>query len=345
MTICAPKPLRGPSVEMSQTDSFLELLRRDGVVRTAEARLTPLSGGVSCEIYLVEDGGEKFVVKRALAKLRVAADWYADINRNRHEAEYIRYVAKFLPHSVPVLRQCSSADNYFAMEFLDGSFSNWKQLMLAGKADVKHAVQAGTLLGQIHRHSTGDAEARRLFDTGQNFFQLRIEAYLLATATKHPDLRLQMEAEAARLAGTSECLVHGDFSPKNILVSPERMVLLDCEVAWYGDPAFDLSFLLNHFFLKALLHAPQDIGMRQMIDSFWSSYQSAHPSPLLEGRVCRLLPMLMLARVDGKSPVEYLDAPRQQFVREFVRHQLSLETFSLQDLTNAWFTRVGLFRS
>lgn len=196
-------------------------------------------------------------------------------------------------------------------------------------------------MAQIHRHSTGDAEARRLFDTTQNFFQLRIEPYLLATAAKHPTLRSRIEAEAARLAGASECLVHGDFSPKNILVSPQRMVLLDCEVAWYGDPAFDVAFLLNHFLLKALLHAPRVGGMRRMIDVFWTAYQSVRPSATMEPRLCRLLPMLMLARVDGKSPVEYLNSTQQQIVREFVGLKLPLDNPSLPNLIDSWFNQLG----
>lgn len=328
---------------MTAPESFLALLRRDGVVRSAEARLTPLSGGVSCEIYLVEDGAERFVVKRALAKLKVKADWFADVNRNRHEWEYIRYVANFLPEAVPALRHCSATDNYFAMEHLDGSFANWKQLLLAGQASVEHARHAGNLLGQIHQHSAGDAHAQRLFDTTQIFFQLRLEAYLLATGAKHPALRPYFEAEAARLAATRECLVHGDFSPKNILINVGRMVILDCEVAWYGDPAFDAAFLLNHFFLKALLHAPRHAGMRPMFDTFWAAYQAARPSPEMEPRVGGLLPMLLLARVDGKSPVEYLDAARQQFVREFVPPRLPMENVSLAELADSWFNRLNVF--
>jgi aminoglycoside phosphotransferase (APT) family kinase protein len=328
---------------MNESDAFLRLLRRDGVVRTAHARLTPLSGGVSCEIYLVEDGAERFVVKRALPKLKVKTDWIADVNRNQHEWEYIRYVARFLPAAVPALRHCSTTGNYFAMEHLNGSFVNWKQLLLAGQARVEHARRAGNLLAQIHRHSTGDAEARRLFETTPNFFQLRLEPYLLTTGAKHSVLRPLFEDEVARLATARECLAHGDFSPKNILINNQRMVVLDCEAAWYGDPAFDLAFLLNHFFLKALLHAPRDVGMRPMIESFWPAYQAVWPTTGMESRVSRLLPMLMLARVDGKSPVEYLDSVRGQFIRDFVRMKLPMENISLNDITDLWFNRLDQF--
>ena len=326
---------------MNESRVFLELLRRDGVVRAPDARLTPLSGGVSCEIYLVEEGAGRFVVKRALAKLAVKADWFADVNRNRHEWEYIRYVARFLPEAVPVLRDCSATDNYFTMEYLNGRFLNWKQLLLAGRMEVEHARHAGNVLAQIHRQSAGDTEAMRLFDTTPVFFQLRIEPFLLTTGAKHPALLPLFEAEAARLAATRECLVHGDFSPKNILINGDRLVVLDCEVAWYGDPAFDLAFLLTHLSLKALRHAPRDVGVRRMLDEFWSAYQAVRPCPEIELRVGRLLLMLMLARVDGKSPVEYLDAARQQFVREFVRARLPTGNFSLPDIADSWFSRLA----
>ena len=330
---------------MNESGAFLELLRRDGVVRGADARLAPLSGGVSCEIYLVEDGAERFVVKRALAKLKVEADWRADVRRNRHEWEYIRYVARFLPEAVPVLRDCSATDNYFTMEYLNGRFLNWKQLLLAGTTDVAHARHAGKVLAQIHRQSAGDAEAMRSFDTTPVFFQLRIEPFLLTAGAKHPALRPLFETEAARLGATRECLVHGDFSPKNILISGDRLVVLDCEVAWYGDPAFDLAFLLTHLALKAIRHAPREAGVRPMLDEFWSAYQAAWPCPEIELRVGRLLLMLMLARVDGKSPVEYLDAARQQFVRDFVGEQLPRGNFSLCAMTDLWFSRLAQLES
>ncbi|HUA37824.1 MAG TPA: phosphotransferase [Candidatus Sulfopaludibacter sp.] len=326
---------------MNEPDSFLELLRRDGIVRSPAARLAPLSGGVSCEIYLVEDGAERFVVKRALAKLKVKADWLADVGRNRHEWEYIRYVARFLPEAVPVLRDCSATDHYFTMEYLNGRFLNWKQLLLAGTTNAAHARHAGNVLAQIHRHSAGDAEARRLFDTTPVFFQLRIEPFLLTTGAEHPALLPLFEAEAARLGDARECLVHGDFSPKNIMINGDRLVVLDCEVAWYGDPAFDVAFLLNHLSLKALRHAPRDAGVRPMLDEFWSAYQAARPCPEIELRVGRLLLMLMLARVDGKSPVEYLDVARQQFVRDFVGEQLPRGNFALRTITDLWFSRLA----
>lgn len=321
---------------------FLEILRRDGVVRDRHAKLTPLTGGISSEIYRVDDNMDSFVVKRALHSLKVKENWRADVNRNRYEQMYIDYVGRFLPGAVPALRAGAMDRGYFVMELLGSEFKSWKQLLMLGCAQIEHAVQAAELLGKVHAYSVEDAEARRMFDTTANFRQLRIDPYLVATGKRHPDLQPLFQAEAERLASTQLCLVHGDFSPKNIMISPSRMVLIDCEVAWYGDPAFDVAFLLTHMLLKGLFHAPHAIGFGEMCLSFWNSYVeqirgAVHWLPL-EPRVARLMLMLLLARIDGKSPVEYLNHPDQvDLARRFASARLQAECCELKTVVDQWF--------
>jgi len=331
------------------TDSLphlLDLLRADGVVRSAAARLTPLAGGVSSEIYRVDDGRDSFVVKRALPKLNVAAEWFADPRRNLHEQDYLRYVAAFLPGSVPRLRFASRDHCYFAMELIDGELANLKTELLAGRIDRSHAASAGRTLGTIHRHSAGDPEAIELFATTDDFWQLRIEPYLLATAEAHPRLAAALRAEAERLAACRSALVHGDYSPKNLLVSGERLVVIDCEVAWYGDPAFDLAFLLNHFCLKALYHAPahgarmQDAA-RAACEAYDEAWSNLPVVAVIAARASRLLPMLLLARVDGKSPVEYLTDSQRQHVRRFAERKILTPRVKLAEMLESWFAWIA----
>ncbi len=328
---------------MSDAADFLDQLRRDGRVRDPQARLTPLSGGVSSEIYLVEDGGERFVVKRALARLKVRDEWFADVGRNASEHDFLGCVGGFLPEAVPGLRFHEPAAGYFGMEFLGDGFANWKTLLLAGVCEPAHARLAGHILGTIHRQTAGREDLRRRFDTTTNFHQLRTAPYLLTTGERHPDLQTIFADEARRLEATRECLVHGDFSPKNILVRGDRLVLLDCEVAWFGDPAFDVAFLLNHLLLKGLFHAPREPGLAALAAGFWRSYLDARPYLGEEWEACvtRLLPLLMLARVDGKSPVEYLAPTRAQFVRDFVREHLRASSARLAVLTADWLARAA----
>ena len=330
---------------MRQTDEFLEVLRRNGHVCDPQARLVPMHGGVSSEIYLVEDGTRKFVVKWALAKLKVKDDWFADVGRNRSERDYMECVGRMMPGAVPQLSFSSADDGYFGMEYLGEDFLNWKQALLAGEFSAIHAGLAGRILGEIHRRTAGDEGLRKQFDTTQNFHQLRVEPYLLTTGERHPALRSLFDAEAQRIESTREALVHGDFSPKNILIRDDRMVLLDCEVAWYGDPVFDVAFFLNHLFLKSLHHAPRRCGGDEMVDAFWRAYaeeRSAAEALEIEKRLVPLLLMLLLARVDGKSPVEYLAVQKQEFIRAFVTEHLPSPPESLQALREIWFKEILL---
>ena len=51
------------------------------------------AGGVSSDIYRVDAGGQTLCVKRALPKLKVAADWRAPVERNAYEAAWLRLAA------------------------------------------------------------------------------------------------------------------------------------------------------------------------------------------------------------------------------------------------------------
>ncbi len=325
--------------------AILEKLKADGLVKSEDARMTTFGGGVSSDVWRVDDGDKSFVVKRSVSKLRVAADWYADPARLIYEYRYLETVSRLVPGVVPCVLNPDISNGYIAMEFLGEGFTNWKQDMMEGRADPADAERAATALARIHNVTRNDETIRSQFDSLPFFTQLRIDAYLRATALKHPNLADQIEEEAQRLSRSSECLVHGDYSPKNMLVSKDRFVVLDCETAWFGDPAFDLAFLLNHLHLKALHHAPNDIGMAELVQTATDSYFAIcdlTTSEDMNRRTSRLLLMLMLARVDGKSPAEYLinNPNKQNMIREFVTHRLGKNLF-LQDISEAWFGSVG----
>jgi aminoglycoside phosphotransferase (APT) family kinase protein len=322
-------------------DDFRRLLLARGVLRSPDSTLTPLTGGVSSEIYRADDGDRVFVVKRALAKLKVAADWFADTGRNAHEQAYLAYVADFRPDAVPRVIAGDAAEGWFAMEFLEG-FSNWKTELLAGRSSPEVAARAAGVLGEIHARSRGDDAARARFATDRNFHELRVAPYLLAAADRHPDLAPAIRAEAARLASRRECLVHGDYSPKNLLVRTDRLVVLDCEVAWFGDPAFDLAFLLNHLCLKALYHvlagSASAYDGAAHVRAALGAYAAAYPLHNdVFARTGGLLRWLLLARVDGKSPVEYLDEVACFHVRHFIRAHAGQAAPEADALCAAWF--------
>jgi len=329
---------------VSNAAQLLDMLREEGHVVGRNAEAQPMSGGVSSEIYLVKDGPTQFVVKRALPKLKVADDWFADVSRNSTEQKFLEIVGGMLPGAVPKVYFSNAKRGYFGMEFIPETFANWKQLLMNEDCRLEHAVAAARIIGEIHRRTAGDDSLRQEFNTTACFHQLRIEPYLLTTGARHPELQKMFEAEARRIEGTRQALVHGDFSPKNILIGSERTVLLDCEVAWYGEPLFDVAFLLNHFFLKALYHAPHSVNIEDMVRSFWREYLKTtweESGRKLEEKLVPLLLMLMLARMDGKSPVEYLSPAKQDFARRFVGKHLSSSPHTLDDLAEPWFAQIA----
>jgi len=336
------------------TSAILLPRLRDACLIDGEARVTPLTGGVSSDIVLVESAKGQIVVKTALEKLRVKDDWFADVSRNRVEQSFFEYAAPIIPESVP--RILGGGDGWFAMEYL-GDMPNWKTLLLSGDADESTARLAGEVLGRLHAASWLDDSAHTRFDTLPNFHALRIEPYLLTTANRVPEVGDILRAEAARLAETKLALVHGDYSPKNLLTGPQRLIVLDAECAWFGDPAFDTAFLLTHLHLKALLF-PQIL---QLVPAFWSAYLTAFESPrerprvrrssgaferspaseklqdavALEQRTVKLLLCLLLARVHGKSPVEYLSDAQRAHITRFVLAHLPNPPL-LAELTASW---------
>src|ERR1700751_161132 len=100
-------------------DAIIASLVRLGLVGTQEAvRLTPLAGGVSSDIHLVEGGQRRFCVKLALARLKVAAVWKVPLGRNAAEAAWLRLVGKWLPYAVPEILGEDAELGLFAMSFL-----------------------------------------------------------------------------------------------------------------------------------------------------------------------------------------------------------------------------------
>ena len=330
--------LQPTQIHMDNIETIHADLVESGILVGPEIKSTPITGGVSSDIFLVEDGVRKIVVKQALSQLRVADEWLVDTGRNQTEQEFICRVAMFLPLAVPKIIHSNPELHYFAMEYLQG-YANWKEVLLDGNPNPDTGKLVGSILGSLHLQTWQKPDLSAEFNHGAYFHALRTEPYLLTCANRHPELRQLIQTEAQRLDKTRLCLIHGDYSPKNIMIKGSRVVILDCEVACYGEPAFDLAFLLNHILLKALLHRDNALGFIDLAEVIRQSYLSLmlDTDPGIELRTGRLLLMLMLARIDGKSPVEYLqDQTSKQFVRDFVYEQLIGQTFDLGQIYQQW---------
>ena len=302
---------------------------------------TMLSGGVSSDIWRADLPDRTLCIKRALAKLKVQADWFAPVERNTSEWQWLRFAHGLIPSAVPEVLAHDTQAGLFAMSFLPPDrYPVWKAQLLSGQVDCATAQAVGQIMATIHNASAGKATVARTFATGPLFFALRIEPYLLATAKAHQDLAKPLHALAERTGQTQLVLVHGDVSPKNILVGDKAVVLLDAECAWYGEPAFDLAFCLNHLLLKCLVNPGETPGYLAAFQALKTTYLQAvrwEDALALGARAASLLPALLLARVDGKSPVEYLSNERQRdLVRQVARPLIQAPPSDLNAVAQGW---------
>lgn len=305
--------------------------------------LESLSGGVSCDVYKVEIARRApIVVKRALPRLRVKQDWRAPPERSIAEVAWIELVSGINPSWVPKILGEDRARHLFAMEYLaPDSHPIWKAELAAGRIEYGFAASVGTALATIHAKTAGKDEIAKGFANSAQFRALRLEPYLLFCAGRHPDLADAIEEVAADIDEARIALMQGDISPKNILCGPNGPVFLDAETACYGDPAFDLAFCLNHFLLKSVWRPQWKERYAQAFAALLSSYRAGvtwEETNALDRRAARLLPMFFLARVDGKSPVEYLtDAKDKAFVRAAARAMIERAPGSLDELARRYF--------
>ena len=241
----------------------------------------------------------------------------------------------------PRLLGQDAASGTLAMEFLSPEdHPLWKNQLRDGIADAGFAARVAEALVTIHARTAADPSVAAEFPTDAIFYDIRLEPYLVATARAHPDRAERLLALVATTQANKKALVHGDVSPKNILCGPSGPVFLDAECAWWGDPAFDLAFCLNHLLLKCLWTPRARDGFLRCFDALAAAYLRGvvwETPDALEQRAAALLPGLFLARVDGKSPVEYITGePQKDQVRRVARALLADPPQRLSAIREAW---------
>ncbi len=300
--------------------------------------LQPLTGGVSSNIFRIDLPGGPVCLKQALPQLKVQKEWKAPVSRVLAEMDWLEAAHRVIPEHVPRIVGTDPGRGAFVMEFV-ASADTWKNRLLAGQVDARFGEQVAACIAAVHQATARREEVQRRFAHDGTFYLIRLEPYLVETARVHPDLARTLIGLVAVTQTTPLALVHGDVSPKNILLGAKGPVLLDAECAWYGDPAFDLAFLLNHVLLKSAhvpAHAQAFAALFEAMSRAYLARVDWEEPGALNRRCARLLPGLLLARIDGKSPVEYLDEPTRQSVRHAARALLQSLPESLSELHQRW---------
>lgn len=299
------------------------LVRRGIAADIAVLEVAELTGGVSSAVYAVRGDGLRLVVKHALPRFRVAAEWLVPTERALFEAQALELMAKLAPEAVPRLVDIDPDTSTLVMEAAPPSWRPWKALLLEGVADPAVAARLGALLRTLHAE-TGSVD----IGSAESFHAQRVDPYFRTVQRRHPGLAGRIDVHVDRMLATRRCVVHGDYSPKNVLTGDGGLWVIDWEIAHRGDPAFDLAFLVNHLLLKAIHRPEARAGYEACSAAFLDAYRADGED--LE-HVLGLVGCLMLARVDGKSPAEYLSAKGRTQARSAGTAMLSDPPRSLAD--------------
>ena len=284
-----------------------QVLRAAGVLPPAEpVTVAALGGGISNVVLKVDWEDGCLVVKQSLPKLRVTADWPFVRRRTLIERDCLALLGRIVPRSVPDVMWCDERRYVLAMSCVPSGGELWKSALMSGRVDRGAAGRAGELLADIHRLAAVDEEARERFADPTVMIQGRTDPYHLTAADAHPELRPAIEREVERLLSRRVTLALGDYSPKNLFVFPDRIVAIDLEVAHWGDPAFDVAFCLTHLVLKAMHFSERADEYLAAGARFWARYRARVGDLCTEPAVVSELGCLLLARMDGKSPIEYI---------------------------------------
>lgn len=322
-------------MEQGDADIIAEL-RSAGLIGASDVALEPLTGGVSCDVWKVETPSGPIVVKRPLAQLRVAAEWLAPVERGASEVRWLRRARGVDAQIAPEVLAELPTGHAFAMRFLPGC-PVWKDELVAGRVDAAFAAAVGRGIAAVHAATANNDADRAAFPNDEMFAALRVDPFLLYVAEHDAELAPPLRTLAADLTARKIALVHGDVSPKNILVSTAGPVFLDAECAVYGDPAFDLAFCATHLLLKAvwLDDARLIEAASALVDTYRAGIDWEDSAGLLL-RAGQLTAALLLARVEGKSPAPYLtDADHKNIVLEQAR-ALILAPSPLDALVTKW---------
>jgi len=314
-------------MELYDATNLAPYLRRQGWIGPAEpVSVRELAGGVSNVVLYVqrfESVGADFVVKQSRPQLRVAETWLCTVERIWREVDALRYCAEATRSSfaagaeaevtVPAVLFESRSDYLYGMTAAPAECRTWKERLLSGSFDSAIASAVGRWLGQFHASTWRDPAAAKAFGNRQLFDELRLDPYYRQLSRRFPQWRPQLHDLIDQVWEHPRALVHADYSPKNLLVWPGGLMLVDFETAHFGDPAFDLGFLLAHLALKTAWARQQQLDYRPLVDAFWSEYSAAVCPAMSDAEFQSLSARASLnfagctwARLDGKSTVEYL---------------------------------------
>lgn len=320
------------------------LIKEGHITRNECPEYVTLTGGVSNRtVWVRHENRPDWVIKQALEKLRVQVDWFSAPERIHREAAGLRWLGKIIPGHVPDYIFSDDTRHLLAMSAIPQPHQNWKTMLLHGHTRIEYACMFGRLLAGIHNASGNYPELQRDFIDRRFFEELRLEPYYQFTASQVPQARSFLRELITDTRQHNLALVHGDYSPKNVLVHCGKLMILDFEVIHFGDPAFDLGFSMTHLLSKAHYLPARRSEFLKMAGAYWREYARTRRNGALARRetaAVRHTLACMLARVAGRSPLEYFNQSHRQRQQHMALQLIEQEISTVPGLIRAFGSRL-----
>ncbi len=275
--------------------------------------LAPLNGGVSSDCVKVTWSSGQAVVKRALATLKVDEIWESNPDRILAEADALSLFKTMTPAHVPAVLARDDDELVIILELAPPDRHEWRELLIQGDCDQSVGRTLGQILSTWHQRTRTVVLPARLENGKSRLYELRVAPFHLDLATRWIGSSTLLRRLADELMDSSECLVHGDFSPKNVLHGPSGTWVLDAEVAHRGAPVLDLAFLAAHLLIKAT-HLPQfRASLHETLTAFLDAYTCQIPK--LPEHLAEHTGAVIGVRIDGISRTRYLSNESRDALR------------------------------
>lgn len=295
-------------------------LTEKGFINPGPARIDLLSGGVSNTVLRVETPEHIFILKQSCPQLRTRDAWFSDLDRVFRELEVMQVLEPLLPPMTVPRVLFSDRENYvFAMSHAPADARVWKHVLLNGETDNAIAEHVGEILGIMHDATGRDPRLVEAFRNAAVFGQLRVDPFYRRVQERRPEVAHLVAPIIERMLSEPVALCHGDYTPKNMLVHAQGCTLVDYETAYFGDPTMDIGLFLCHLLLKAIKFSGRQDEYLGLTNAFWRGYKrkaTCRSFPELQRHGIEHVGVCLLARVDGTSPVEYLDEGQRATVRK-----------------------------
>ncbi len=298
----------------------------------SKATINYLDGGVSSDVRLIQDSGQRLIVKSSLPKLKTESNWYADTSRSVAEVAALRLLGSITPQNVPEV--IDFFDNNLVIAAADESWIDLRKHLLETK-DIDEIwllqlmYNLASTLARWQNTTRDYAQLPKVFDSKERLRQLRTDPFHRSVASLRPDLKDSLLLLAHKLENNNSCLVHGDFSPKNVLVSTtaaNNFWVIDAEVAHLGLAVFDQAYFSTHLILKAIYRPQHKDVLIKGLRHFNRNYIEMVDDSLLDSNWINHIGALLLARVVGKSPATYLTRENKVMVEKIATLLLQTET-------------------